>query len=154
MNKSECKYTHLWICLIWVQLSGSSGSSYRESKQEGWVRGAVLTTEHLLVEMTYSSQNGTSLAVVIKSTIWISAWNSQTPVTNKSVCIPIYFQITFDEVIQKEINNFSRKYVPLLLQWELQDEASLKENLHRVFLFYVPINDNLEEDFPPEATSG
>lgn len=111
------------------------------------------TTEHVLVEITYNLQNGGSLAVVIKSAIWIAAWNSQTPATNKSVCISIFFQITFDEVTQKEINNVSCKYVPLLLQWELQDEASLKDNFNMVFLFYFPINDDLEEDFSAQARS-
>lgn len=46
--------------------------------------------------------------------------------------------------------------MPLLLQWELQNEASLKDNLNRVFifdLFYFPINDDLEEDLSAEAKS-
>lgn len=41
--------------------------------------------------------------------------------------------------------------MPLLLQWELQNEAFLKDNLNVVFLFYFPINDDLEEDFSAEA---
>lgn len=43
--------------------------------------------------------------------------------------------------------------MPLLLHWELQNEASLKDNLNMVFLFYFPINDDLEEDFLAEAKS-
>lgn len=45
-----------------------------------------------------------------------------------------------------EINNiFSCKYVPLLLQWELQDELSLKGNSNIVFFLYSPMNYVLEE---------
>lgn len=110
------------------------------------------TTEYILVEMTYNLQNGGSLAVVTKYIIWISVWNSQSPAPNKSVWFSIFFQITFDEVTQKEINNiFSCKYVPLLLQWELWDEVSLKDNLNMVFLVYFPINYALEKDFLAKA---
>lgn len=42
-------------------------------------------------------------------------------------------------------NNFSCKYVPALLEWELQDELSLKDNLNIVFFLYFPMNYVLEE---------